>query len=718
MTVPNFMNSKHDPTAREIHELNLLLRAIREINQLIVRERKPDRVLAGACEILVQTRGYPFAWVGLTEPGSDRVVPAAQAGKAAGCLDAINATWGGTPTGQGPVGTAIRTGQPWVCQDTAADPRYAPWREEALERGFASLAAVPMKQGPRTLGALAVYSDRLEAFAEEEVELLNNLAADLAFALQTIEDNDERTRAETALRDTESLYHSLVEHLPQCIFRKDREGRLTYVNSLFCALLGKRPQELLGKTVFDYLPLEMAEKYGQEEQRVLQTKVVSESIEIRMSAANRPTVVHAIKSPVRDASGEIIGVQGILTDITSQKELEEKFLRAQRLESIGSLASGIAHDLNNILAPILMCAPLLREEHSKEGREHLLTLIEASAQRAVNIVKQLLSIGRGNAGLKTALQMRHLLREVAKIARETFPRSIQVKENFASDLWLLIGDATQLHQVLLNLCVNARDAMPAGGTLSLSAENVTLDENSVSTHKDVAAGPFVRIQVQDTGTGIAESAREHIFQSFFTTKGPDQGTGLGLTTVLGIVKDHRGFITYTTAEGKGTTFEIHVPAAPEARCSAESGQALGAVPRGHGELILLVDDEPAIGDAGRRTLERQGYTVLHAKDGIDALAQFASQRSWIRAVVTDFMMPHMDGVTLARTLRRLSPQTPIIVSSGGLLATPAGDPRQSFSALGIRHILEKPHNPQVLLQALDDVLHTTVQPLPEAAGSP
>jgi two-component system cell cycle sensor histidine kinase/response regulator CckA len=330
----------------------------------------------------------------------------------------------------------------------------------------------------------------------------------------------------------------------------------------------------------------------------------------------------------------------------------------------------------------------------------------------------LLSVGRGGAGSKVALQIRHLLREVGKIARETFPRSIRIQEHLAGDLWLVSVDATQLHQVFLNLCVNARDAMPSGGTLTLRAENVVLDEHSVSGHKSVVAGRFVRIQVQDTGTGIPEHVREHIFESFFTTKGPDHGTGLGLTTVLGIVKNHSGFITFTTAEGKGTTFEVHLPAAPEAQSTAESAQVPGAPPRAHGELILLVDDEPAVRDAERRTLERHGYAVMQAQDGIDGLAQFTTQQTWIRAVITDFMMPQMDGVTFCRALRRLSPQTPIIVSSGGLLAKAADQSLKAFQALGIRHILHKPHHAELLLQALDEAIHSTTPAPPEEAESP
>jgi CheY-like chemotaxis protein len=297
-------------------------------------------------------------------------------------------------------------------------------------------------------------------------------------------------------------------------------------------------------------------------------------------------------------------------------------------------------------------------------------MIEKSAHRAVGIVKQLLSFARGKEGQKQPVQVRHLVHEMAKIGREVFPRSIQIEEVCASDLWPVLADATQLHQVLLNLCVNARDAMPSGGKLTLRADNVTLDEHYVSMHPEASPGPFVRLHVTYTGTGIPDAVRERIFESFFTTKGEDQGTGLGLTTVQGIVRDHQGFITFTSSPGRGTTFVVHLPAVPETEALAETAQSRASTPRGQGELVLVVDDEPAICDTARRTLERHGYAVLQAHDGIEALAQFSAHQARVRVVVTDFMMPLMDGVTLCRTLRALSPQTPVIVSSGGLFGKP------------------------------------------------
>ena len=688
-----------------IQHLNDVLKAIQDVNSLIVRERNRDLILEEACKILVQTRGYRLVWIGGVVPDSKRVVPLAVGGPGADYADAVAVTWDDSETGRGPVGTALRTRGVFVCQNTATDPDFAPWRALALARGYRSVAAVPLIHGDRLFGAVNFYADRPEAFDDEELQLLRQLADNLAFALQSVEGTQERKRAESALGDAESLHRSLVEHLPQCIFRKDREGRFTFVNGHFCALLAKSEAEILGKTDFDLFPRELAEKYRQDDLGVMESGKDFETVEENEVPGKTRTVVRVLKTPVRTASGEVVGVQGIFMDITSQKNLEAQFLRAQRLESIGSLASGIAHDLNNILTPIMMCAPLLRASLPEAERLKLLTTVETSAERAAGIVRQLLTFGRGKEDERVLLQVRHLVRDMGKIVRETFPRSIEVKVDCPVSLWPVRGNATQIHQILMNLCINARDAMPNGGQLILRAHNVMLDEHYVSMYPEAKLGPFVRILVTDTGTGIPDSVRDRIFDPFFSTKEVDAGTGLGLTTVLGIVKEHNGFITFVSHPGKGTTFEIHLPATPDAEALVETQQARALAPSGQGELVLVVDDEPAIRGAAERTLKRHHYEVILANDGIDAVAQFTSQRDTVMAVVTDLFMPWMDGTTLCRTLRRLNPTLPIIVSTGAAVGPGPGELLSRLADLGITTVLQKPHSGEELLKALFHVLH-------------
>jgi len=409
---------------------------------------------------------------------------------------------------------------------------------------------------------------------------------------------------------------------------------------------------------------------------------------------------------VRDAAGEPESVLSINTDVTGQKELEARYLRAQRMESIGTLASGVAHDLNNILAPIMMSVPVLRRELTAEQREGIITTIEMSAARGAEIVRQVLTFGRGLEGERLPLQVNVLVKEVMKIMRGTFPKAIATKSSLAPDLWPVMGDATQIHQALLNLCVNARDAMPEGGRLLIRASNLDLDASYASMIPEARPGPHVLLQITDSGSGMPPEIVERIFDPFFTTKAIGQGTGLGLSTTLGIVESHGGFIQVQTQPGKGTTFQIYLPAAPDHEAAPG---VIGAVPapEGHGETVLVVDDEPSVSGAARLALETAGYHVLIAGDGTEALAVFAMNSGTISAVLTDLMMPFMDGVALTRALRMLKPDLPIIASTG------LGEKTQlaELKAMKVETILHKPYRAEILLRTIHAALHPQETPL-------
>ncbi len=560
--------------------------------------------------------------------------------------------------------------------------------------------------------------------------LIRDTSGNVIGAMETLEDITERMRAETELRARQAELATLFENSPVMMCLLDSGHVLRRVNHTLARYAGRPAAELVGARIGELLGC--AHIAGSPEgcgstphclnctmqdmvQQTLQTGQEYRQVESRcvLTRSGQPKERVLTCSTARVDVDRQPVVLLCLEDVTEKKQTEARLLRAQRVESIGSLASGVAHDLNNILAPIVMCAPMLRSEGTPDVRQELAQTIESSAQRAVGIVRQLLSFGRGREGRRMAVQVRHLVRDMAKMARETFPRYIQVQEDCAPDLWPVVGDATQLHQVIMNLCVNARDAMPTGGRLILRADNVTLDEHFVSMHKGATPGPHVRLRVTDTGSGIPETVQEHIFESFYTTKEEGQGTGLGLTTVQGIVQEHLGFVAFTTSPETGTTFEVHLPAVPEAEAQAEAARAQEVVPRGQGELVLVADDEAAVCSTIRRTLEQHGYAVLQAHDGIEALAQFSAHQKEVRVVVADFMMPLMDGVTLCRTLRALSPRTPIIVSAGGLFGNPGRSALRAFEELGVLHILHKPHTADVLLRALGEVLQEPGTPSQE-----
>jgi signal transduction histidine kinase len=353
----------------------------------------------------------------------------------------------------------------------------------------------------------------------------------------------------------------------------------------------------------------------------------------------------------------------INTDITEQKKIEGQFLRAQRLESIGTLASGVAHDLNNILVPILMAAPLLRGDMPGEEREKLLAIVESSAERGASIVKQVLTFARGADGDRVLLQPIYLVQEIAKIAEETFPKSVTVRTKYPEDLWTIVANPTQLHQVLLNLCINARDAMPTGGALTLALENFEIDDHYASMTPGAKAGPHVLVQVSDTGTGIPRGIIDKIFDPFFTTKDLGQGTGLGLSTVIGVVKSHGGFVSVYSEIERGTSFKVFLPANMSEVAPVQTSKA-APLPPANGELLLIVDDENSILQVAKAILEDHGYRVLTAADATEALAIFAMRMNEIELVLTDLAMPFMDGVALIRTLQKMKPGVRVIASTG------------------------------------------------------
>ena len=393
---------------------------------------------------------------------------------------------------------------------------------------------------------------------------------------------------------------------------------------------------------------------------------------------------------LRDVLGQPRSVLEVDTDITERKQLEQQFLRAQRMESIGTLTGGIAHDLNNALAPIVMSIEVLRGMFITDEGQALISTLERSAQHGADMVRQLLSFARGFEGERVDVQLRHLVLEVEKIAQDTFLKTIRVQRNVAADLWTVRGDPTQIQQVLMNLCVNARDAMPHGGTLTIIAENVEVDESVA----DVAPGRYVVLRVEDTGEGMSPEIMDKIFDPFFTTKQVGKGTGLGLSTSLAIVKSHGGAIRFKSEPGIGTTFTAFLPAQPEP--AGEGTEAVVRKPFGHGELILVVDDEASIRQITRQALEAFGYRVLVAADGADAVAQFSRRGAEIATVLVDMMMPVMDGAATIRALRTIDPGVRIISVSGlyehGRAAT--------AQSLGADHFLQKPFTANSLLTTL------------------
>ena len=507
-------------------------------------------------------------------------------------------------------------------------------------------------------------------------------------------DITERKRNEERLREQADI----IERAHDAVVVRDFTSDLVTVwNSGAERLYGWSASEAIGRPLGELIFGEPNNRHALLEQ-LISTGEFHGEIKHR-ARDGREVVVDSRVTLIRNDDGTPRSVLGISTDVTEQKKLEKHLLRTQRLESIGTLASGVAHDLNNILVPILMAAPILRGDPSPKEKENFLNTIETSAQRGADIVKQVLTFARGADGDRVLLQPIYLLEEIAKIAKETFPKTVRLRTSYAEDLRLLEGDPTQLHQVLLNLCLNARDAMPEGGNLSLTAENFDVDEQYATMTPGLKAGPHILISVVDTGTGIPQHIVEKIFDPFFTTKEPGKGTGLGLSSALGIVKSHGGVIRAYSA-ANGTTFRILLPSIASV-FEADEAKAQLEIPTGHGETILIVDDESAIREVAKAVLSKSGYKVLVAEDGPSALAIFVRKSKRIDVVCTDVVMPIMSGLVLARTLRKMNVKAKVIVSSARDSDYNPGE----LADIGVQGCLNKPYSRETLLRAIDRVLH-------------
>jgi len=465
----------------------------------------------------------------------------------------------------------------------------------------------------------------------------------------------ERHRAEQQIREQAELLNKAHE----AIVVRDFSQRIVFWNKGAERLYGWTATDVVGKNG-EAAAFQESEKLREATQKIVQNGEWSGELQ-RKTKAGQDVIVESHWTLVRDEAGKPKCILTIDTDITEKKKLEEQFLRSQRMDSIGALAGGIAHDLNNALVPILVGSELMRENKDDEAeREHLLGLITTSAQRCSQMVKQILSFARGARGETGSVPLRHLIGEMEKIAGDTFPKSISIHANVPKDLWNIEGDATELHQVLMNLCVNARDAMPQGGELTISAQNIPATNGTDQSEK--IGGPRVILSVADTGTGIPPEVLKRIFEPFFTTKAPDKGTGLGLSTVAAIIKRHEGTLEVKSEVGKGTEFIISLPALSTHIAEAKSESS--SLPVGHGELVLLVDDEKLALELAKTTLENYGYRVLTAANGMEAVICFGAHRSEIRLLVTDTDMPFMDGINAIRAIQDVESTIPIIMASG------------------------------------------------------
>ncbi len=535
----------------------------------------------------------------------------------------------------------------------------------------------------RTLGHLYVVGSQPLADEGFAKNIISIFAARAAMELQ-------RKRAEAQIREQAMFLDKAHDAILVCTL----DNSIVYWNQAAERLYGWTKHEALGRNVYDLL------FHEEPRQQVAQQNTLDKGDwvgELRQVAKDRSELlVESRWTMMRDDHGNSRSILMMNIDITEKKKLEAHYLRAQRMESIGTLAGGIAHDLNNVLTPIMLAAETLQDRPMDERTQHLVEMIHSNARRGADMANQVLAFARGVEGRRVAIDPKHLIKEIEKIVKETFPKYITIASRVARNTQAISADPTQMHQVLLNLTLNARDAMPNGGTIRIMSENVRIDNHFAGMHAGAQPGEYVMLTVSDTGTGIKESDLPKVFEPFFTTKEVGKGTGLGLSTVAGIVKSHGGFITVNSEVGKGTTFQVYVPAIPHGSEAGKKGRE--ELPAGNGELILVVDDEASIRDITGGTLESYNYRVLTAGDGTEALALYAQHAGEIRVVLTDMMMPFMDGAATIRALRRMNPGVRVIAASGL-----AGNVNAT-EGIKVDGFLTKPYSIEKLLKTLDRVL--------------
>ncbi len=504
-----------------------------------------------------------------------------------------------------------------------------------------------------------------------------------------------------ARRDAARLHEqaALLDQVHDAIVVLDSSCRVVFWNQRAEALYGWKAEEILDQDATRLLWPPGSPTLAEALEKVREKgEWMGEMLQNTKYGKERELYTQSRWTILRDEHGQPKRYLLVNTDVSAQKELEKQFLRSQRMESLGTLAGGVAHDLNNVLAPILMSVQYLQDLAHDESSQAMLSTLKDSAQRGANIVKQLLTFARGIEGERILLQPKYLIKEMARIAEETFPKTIRVGLDYPVDLWAVNGDSTQLHQVLLNLCINARDAMPEGGLLQLSVENVDLDETYAQMNTASKAGPYVVITVADTGRGMSARVQERLFEPFFTTKGI-KGTGLGLSTALGIIKSHNGFIHVYSEEGRGSQFKVYLPAV-QAAFEPEQPKVTAVAPQGRDETILVVEDEQSVLNVTRKILQTNGYRVIAAMDGTEALAIYVQSAQPIDAVLTDMMMPFMDGVATIRALRKINPQLRIIGTSGMMTHKQEAESKDLY----INGFISKPYTAAQLLVLLRQVL--------------
>jgi len=476
------------------------------------------------------------------------------------------------------------------------------------------------------------------------------------------------------------------------------DDNIIYLNRGAEKLYGMTKEDVLGKNIIKTIYKTLTFEFEQAMHNVFKNGHWQGELQ-QININNEEIIVDSKWNLMADKYGIPISILVVNTDITKRKAMENEYLRTQRLESIGTLASGIAHDLNNVLTPMMMSVELLKMRFTDQKGLDLIDSMNKSTRHGADLVKQLLIFARGVEAGYSMIDLGDILSEVKEIVKVSFPKTIDFFTDIAPDLKKINGDATQLNQVIMNLLVNARDAMPKGGIIRVTVKNIYLDQTFAQMNSAAKAGYYVMFTASDTGSGIPKSIIDKIFEPFFTTKSIGKGTGLGLSTTIGIIKSHGGFINVSSKEGRGTEFKIYLPVS-EIEGDIANPDIEEQNLKGNGETILLIDDEDSIVEAVTQSLEHFNYHVLKAADGVEGISVYVQNKEKISLVITDIMLPLMDGHQTIKAILKIKPAEKFIVMSGH-------EQTENIKQLGHQiKFLSKPFTANTLLNALHEHLYS------------
>ena len=684
---------------QRIRQLNRVYSVLSDINQTIVRESNPRTMLSEACRIAVENGQFRMAWIGLRDAPKQPIRVVAHAGATDDTLEILHSMFESDSQGGNCVFTSqtLQTGRHGVCSDLAHDPRAASWRNLALQRGYRGMASLPLKAGERVIGIFNLYAGEPDFFDARELHLLDELAMDISFALEVYGRETERVRVEQGLRESEERFRQLAENIQE-VFWMTANKQVIYVSPAYERIWGRTRASLYEspRSWLDAIHPDDRAQVMRAAKTVQTGGGYDETYRIqRPDRAVRWIHDHAY--PVRGAQGEIVRIVGTAEDITEQRQLEEQYRQAQKMEAIGQLAGGVAHDFNNLLTVIRGYGSLLLmgAQTPAETAVAAQEIVRAS-ERAANLTRQLLAFSRRQVMQPRSLDLTETVTSLTTMLQRILGADVHLQLKPYQSPLMTHADAGMLDQVLMNLVVNACDAMPNGGRLLIETTEKSFTEEQAAAIPDARPGRYVSLRVTDTGSGISPENLPRIFEPFFTTKQAGKGTGLGLSTVFGIVKQHCGWIQVDSEVGRGTTFQIFLPAAEET-VESRTEEIVKAEPLGGTETILVVEDEPSLRMLTRAVLEPHGYRVLEAASGVDALRVWEEHKGSIQLLLTDIVMPEgISGLELATRLRKYRPDLRVIFTSGYSADIAGG---QLHLQEG-QNFIQKPSSPQQLLETV------------------